>query len=287
VTDASASSQSRRSAERFFSRKSALIGLLLLFFIALSGVFAPFLTPYDQNQTDVYTIRTPPSKEHLLGADDVGRDVLTRLLYASRISLLVGFLSMLIQVCIGVLFGVAAGYFSGAVDLVVSRFVDLIMCFPFLVIVMTLISIIGTGTAKLALVIGFLSWPSVSRIVRNEVLQIRKDDFILSAKAMGLNSLEIITRHILPNILSSICVASSLAAARGILAEAAMSFLGIGIMPPAPSWGNMLKAAANISVLKYEWWLYVPPAVMVALTVLSIHGIAEGFAFTFAPRKRY
>jgi peptide/nickel transport system permease protein len=272
---------------RFFAYKPALLGLVILLAISFSAILAPMVTAWDQNQTDTLKLRNSPSSEHLLGTDDVGRDIFTRLLYASRISLLVGLFSMLIQILAGVTLGLISGYLGGIFDALICRVVDFIMCFPFFVIIMFIVSITGPGMWKLIFIIGLLSWPSVTRIVRNEVLQIRKNDFVVSAKAMGLNSFEIISRHILPNIMAPILIASSQAVARGILTEASMSFLGIGIVPPTPSWGNMLTAASNITTLKYQWWIYLPPAIMVILTTISINLIAAGLQRFLSPQKLF
>ena len=177
---------------------------------------------------------------------------------------------------IGVTLGAAAGYFGGVTDKVIMRMVDIIMCFPFFVIAVALAAVIGGSIWNLILIIGMLMWPGIARIVRTEVLTIRDNEYIMAAKALGLSPVQIIVKEVLPNVFSSILVASTLAVANGILMESTLSFLGLGVRPPAPSWGNMLVAAQNMAVLKNQWWMWIPAGAAVVLMVLAINFLGDG-----------
>lgn len=264
----------------------AVLSLAIITVFILVSIFAPVISPYDPNKTDLRSMRLEPSAEHLLGTDDLGRDVFTRLIYGGRISIAVGLASMLLQIVIGVTTGAIAGYFGGFVDKVIMRFVDLIMCFPFFVIAIALAAVLGGSIVNLILIIGMLMWPGIARIVRAEVLVIKESEFIQASRALGLNAWEILIRNVLPNILSSILVASTLSIASGILMEATLSFLGLGVRPPDPSWGNMLVAAQNMAVLKNQWWLWIPPGFTVVLMVLSINFLGDGLRDALDARQQ-
>lgn len=262
--------------KKFKQNKLALIGCLVIILFVLLSLFAPLISQYDPDATDLLQIRARPDRAHILGTDDLGRDIFTRLLYGGRISIAVGVASMVLQVLIGVSIGVIAGYFGGWVDKIIMRIVDVIMCFPFFVIAIALASVIGGSVTNLVLIIGMLMWPVIARIVRGEVLVAKQEEYVLAAQAMGLDPFEIIGAHILPNILSPILVSSTLSIAQGILMEATLSFLGLGINPPTPSWGNMLVAAQNMSVLSTKWWMWIPAGSAVILIVLSVNFVGDG-----------
>lgn len=262
--------------KKFFQNKMAVLGLIVIILFVILSVFAPLFTKLDPNQTDLLNIRGCPNAEHILGTDDLGRDIFTRLLYGGRISIAVGVISMALQLAIGVTIGTLAGYFGGILDKIVMRIVDVIMCFPFFVIAIALASVLGGSMTNLVLIIGMLMWPGIARIVRSQVLVIKENEFIMGARALGLNWLEIIFSHVLPNIVSSVLVASTLSVASGILMEATLSFLGLGVNPPDPSWGNMLVAAQSMSVLKNQWWMWIPAGTAVVLMVLAVNFFGDG-----------
>lgn len=262
--------------KKFFQNKMAVLGLIVIILFVILSVFAPLFTKLDPNQTDLLNIRGCPNAEHILGTDDLGRDIFTRLLYGGRISIAVGVISMALQLAIGVTVGTLAGYFGGILDKIVMRIVDVIMCFPFFVIAIALASVLGGSMTNLVLIIGMLMWPGIARIVRSQVLVIKENEFIMGARALGLNWLEIIFSHVLPNIASSVLVASTLSVASGILMEATLSFLGLGVNPPDPSWGNMLVAAQSMSVLKNQWWMWIPAGTAVVLMVLAVNFFGDG-----------
>lgn len=272
------------SIKKFTKNKLAVLGLIIIILLSLFSIFAPFITNYNPSTTDLYNIKSPPNAIHILGTDEVGRDVFSRLLYSGRISLSVGIASMFIQLIIGVTIGSIAGYYGGLVDSIIMRLIDIIMCFPFFVIAITIASIVGPNIFNLILIIGILMWPGIAKIVRAEILSLKESDFILSAKALGLSSMEIIIKHLIPSVISPILVASTLCVADGILTEASLSFLGMGVRPPNPSWGSMLSAAQNIQTLQNEWWLWVPSGIMVILTVLSINFLGDGLRNALDPK---
>lgn len=269
---------------KFKKNKLALFGSLILIILIIFSLLASFITKVDINKVDLCNISSPPSGEHILGTDEMGRDIFSRLIYGGRVSLLVGVMATFIQVTIGVTLGAIAGYFGGAVDFIIMRIVDIFMCFPFFVIAITLAALLGPSVWNVILIIGVLSWTSIARIVRAEILSIREMEYIEASKAIGLNWNEIIIRHIIPNVIPSILVTATLAIAGGILTESALSFLGLGVKLPKPSWGNMLSSAQKMSTLKNQWWQWVPPGLSVLLTVLSINFIGDGLRDALDPK---
>ena len=241
----------------------AVVGSLIIIVFVIMAIFAPIFATFDPNTTDLLNIRTSPNKVHILGTDDLGRDIFSRLLYGGRVSIAVGVASMILQILIGVTIGVIAGYFGGLIDKIIMRIVDIIMCFPFFVIAIALAAVIGGSITNLVLIIGMLMWPVITRIVRGEVLVTKQNEYILAAKALGFNTFEIIIHHIIPNIISAILVSSTLC-------------LGLGVNPPTPSWGNMLVAAQNMSVLSHKWWMWIPAGMSVVLIVLSVNFVGDG-----------
>ena len=275
--------QQRR--RKFFSNIPAVIGLTIIFILVMLAAFAPVITSYSPEETDLLNMRSSPSKEHILGTDDLGRDIFTRIVYGGRISILVGLASMLLQMTIGVSLGAIAGYFGGWIDQVIMRIVDMIMSFPFFAIAIALASVMGKGIANLIFIIGILMWPGIARLIRAEVLIAKESDYVKAAQAMGLGSREILINQIFPNILSPVFIASTLSVASGILMESTLSFLNLGVSPPTPSWGNMLVSAQNMAVLKDNWWMWIPPGLAVILMVLSINYVGEGLRDAYDVRR--
>lgn len=262
--------------KKFMKNKLAVAGSIVIVVFVIMSVCAPLFAKYEPNATDLLNIRSAPDHTHILGTDDLGRDIFSRLLYGGRVSIAVGVASMMLQIIIGVTIGVIAGYFGGIVDKIIMRIVDIIMCFPFFVIAIALAAVIGGSITNLVLIIGMLMWPVITRIVRGEVLVTKQNEYILAAKALGFNTFEIIVHDIIPNIISAILVSSTLCIAQGILMEATLSFLGLGVNPPTPSWGNMLVAAQNMSVLSHKWWMWIPAGMAVVLIVLSVNFVGDG-----------
>lgn len=273
------------SWRRFCRNKAAVFSLIVLLIIAVISLMAPIVTPYDYNTVDMSIVRQAPSAEHLLGTDEFGRDILTRLVYGGRVSMTVALAAMGLQLVIGVTLGCLAGYFGGWVDATIMRITDMVMCFPFYIIAICLAAILGQGLKNLVLIIAFLSWTGICRIVRAEILSLKENDYILAARSLGLMPGAIILRHILPNIISPILVSATLSIAGGIMSEASMSFLGLGVQIPQPSWGNMLNAAQSMQALVNEWWRWVPPGLAIMIVVLAINSVGDGLRDALDPKS--
>lgn len=269
--------------QRFRRHRLAVLGSTFLLVLAISAFSAPWLTPYGPYSTDLGAIRQGPSGNHLLGTDIAGRDVLSRLLYAGRVSLSVGLVSVAIYTAIGIVLGALAGYYGGWVDSVVMRLADIFLSFPTLIIVITMVSVLGPSIYNVMLAIGILEWPSIARLLRGDLLSLREREFTVAARATGASNARVIFRHLIPNAMAPIIVASTFGIAGAILTEASLSFLGLGVQPPTPSWGNMLTDSQSLTVLDSNPWLWLPPGLMIALAVLSINFIGDGLRDALDP----
>ncbi|HNU73946.1 MAG TPA: ABC transporter permease [Deltaproteobacteria bacterium] len=269
---------------RFFRDRLAVAGLVIvLSFFALS-ILTPVIAPYDPSAIDVDSILMPPSARHLFGTDDLGRDVFTRMLYGAGISLKVGFVAVGIATIIGVLLGSIAGYYGGVIDLIIMRFVDIMLCFPSFFLILAVIAFLEPSIFNIMAVIGLTSWMGITRLVRAEFLSLKERDFVLAAKTMGAKSPRIIFLHILPNAMAPVLVAATLGIASAVLVESALSFLGIGVQPPTPSWGNILTLGQ--STLGVAWWLSLFPGMAILITVLGYNLLGEGIRDAIDPRLR-
>jgi peptide/nickel transport system permease protein len=272
--------------DRFRRHKLALGGLGVLFILTLIAIAAPLLAQHGPYTTDLSAYRSPPDGSHLLGTDSAGRDVLARLMYAGRISLSVGIVAVGLYVAIGLLLGGLAGYFGGLVDSLIMRLADVVLSFPSIIVIITLVAILGPSIWNVMLVIGLLGWPPIARLVRAEFLTLRERDFVVASQAVGADHSRVIFRHILPNAMTPVIVNATFGMAQAILLEASLSFLGLGVQPPTASWGNMLNEARSITILEEMPWLWIPPGVMIALAVLSINFVGDGLRDALDPRAR-
>lgn len=263
-----------------------MFGLLIFTLLVILSVFAPYLTRYSPNELDLGSSYSPPTATHWLGTDGVGRDVWSRILYGGRISITVGLVAVTISIAVAILLGAVAGYVGGITDLTIMRLTDVAMSVPPLVLIITLIAIIGPSFRNTILVIGFLYWPGPARLVRGQILSLREKEFILGAQGLGASTIRIVFRHLLPNALAPLIVAATLQIARAILLEAALSFLGLGIQPPTPSWGNMLQSAQTITILEQRLWMWLSPGLVITVCVLSINFIGDGIRDAFDPYSR-
>jgi len=270
--------------QRFIRHRLALIGTTILLIVAVASIAAPLIVRHDPYTTDLRAYRKPPSSEHLLGTDSAGRDVLSRLLYAGRVSLSVGLVAVSIYVSIGIVLSGLPGYYGGWVDSVIMRVADMVLSFPSLIIIIVTVSLLGPSIYNVMLVIGALGWPPIARLVRGNFLSLRQQEFVVAAQAGGAKHRRIIFRHVLPNALAPVIVAASFGMAQAILLEAGLSFLGLGVQPPTPSWGNMLSDAQSVLVLRNMPWLWLPPGIMIAITVLSVNFIGDGLRDALDPR---
>lgn len=251
--------------------------------IALA-VLAPWIAPYNPTDIDVDHILEPPSRHHLLGTDELGRDVLSRMLYGARISLSVGLVAVGIATLIGVIVGAISGYYGGWIDILIMRFVDIMLCIPTFFLVLTVIAFVGPSIWNIMIVIGLTGWMGIARLVRAEFLSLKEREFVLSAHSIGASDLRIIFRHILPNALAPVLVSFVLGVAGAILTESTLSFLGIGVQPPTPSWGNILTSGKeNIEI---AWWLSVFPGLAILFSVLSYNLLGEGIRDAIDPRLK-
>lgn len=270
--------------KKFKSNKVAVFGLVLFLLIALLCVFSRQLFPFDPNAIDLESTLLPPSRIHWLGTDQIGRDMLARTFAAGRISLLVGVASVALAVLIGTLLGALAGYFGGWVDSLIMRIVDMVMTFPPIIVLMTLAAVIGSGTGKTVIVIGLLSWPLVCRLVRARILSLREMEFVAAAKTLGAGHAYIVFKHCLPNTIDVLVVFSSLGFVSAIMAEAGLSFLGLGVQFPDASWGSLISIAREASVLKQYPWIWLPSGIFIVVTALSANFIGDGLRQTFDPK---
>jgi peptide/nickel transport system permease protein len=279
-------SPGRMALRRFLRHRLALIGLAVIALIALVSFLAPLIAPMDPLKVDLAFFRKPPSPLHPLGTDSAGRDVLSRLLYAGQVSLTVGLVAALMSTSIGLVLGSMAGTYGGWVDVTIMRVTDVVLSFPALVVIITLVALVGPSMFTIVLGIGLFFWPTACRIVRGLSLSLREQDFFIAAQAMGATRGHIIVRHLIPSVLSPLTVTATFAVAQAILLEAALSFLGLGVRPPQPSWGNMLSDAQSLTILESMPWLWLPPGLAIAITVLAINFIGDGLRDALDPRQR-
>ncbi len=276
----------------FVRHKLALTGAIIVILLILGCIFGPMISPYDVEKSSLRNRYQPPSLEHVFGTDDLGRDMLTRLLFGGRISLSIGLLAMTIGVIIGVTVGSLAGFYGGKVDNVLMRLTDLMLTIPRLFLLI-LVSVIlrgidwpylqeAGGIAAITLVLGILSWMRIARLVRGSFLSLREKEFVEAARSLGLSNFRIIVRHILPNALSPVIVAATLGVAGAIISESGLSYLGFGVQPPTPTWGNMLRNAQD-EMMRGNMWMAVFPGLMIFITVLSINYMGDGLRDALDP----
>jgi peptide/nickel transport system permease protein len=270
---------------RFMKHRLALISLIFLVLLGLVAVLAPLVAPADPNAVDLRSLRAPPSPGHILGTDSAGRDVLSRLIFGARVSLTVGVAAAISAAGIGTILGLTAGFTRGWVDTVIMRVVDIFLSFPSLIVILLLVAILGPSVTTIVVVIALFEWPTSCRIVRQMTLALREHDFVLAARASGSSNFRIMRRHILSGVTSPLTVVATLLSAQAILLEAALSFLGLGVRPPQASWGGMLNEAQSITVLAGLPWLWLPPGIAIASTVLAINFVGDGLRDAFDPRQ--
>jgi len=269
---------------RLLENKLAVAGGVIVSVLLAASLLAPFIAPYDPAQIHVDRVLVPPCREHPLGTDQLGRDVLSRIIWGGRISLLVGFVAVGIATAIGVVLGAVAGYYGGWVDGLIMRLVDVMLCFPALFLILAVVALLEPSIWNIMVVIGLTSWMGVARLVRAEFLSLKERDFVLAARSLGARPARIIFVHILPNAMGPVFVSAILGIGSAILTESALSFLGIGVQPPTPSWGNMLTAGKDH--LKIAYWLSLFPGLAILLTVLGYNLLGEGIRDALDPRLR-
>jgi len=270
--------------ERFFKNKMAVAGSIVVMLLFAVSLLAPWIAPYDPSTIDLKHVLAPPSFGHPLGTDQLGRDVLSRMIWGARISLKVGFVATGIAMLIGTILGAASGYYGRWVDATIMRFVDIMLCFPTFFLILAVIAILEPSIWNIMIVIGLTGWMGITRLVRADFISLKERDFVSAARVIGASDFRIIFVHILPNAMASVLVAITLGIAGAILTESALSFLGIGVQPPIPSWGNILTAGKdNIDI---AWWLSLYPGLAILITVLGYNLLGEGIRDSLDPRLR-
>jgi ABC-type dipeptide/oligopeptide/nickel transport system permease subunit len=275
----------RTGLRRFRRHPLALASVVFLLLVIVAAVFAGVFSGHDPNAIDLVHARAAPSGAHWLGTDPTGRDVFSRLLHAARVSLGVGLSAAALAVVLGAVLGSLAGLLGRWVDTVVMRLADMFLSFPTLVVIVVVAGLLGPSVPTLIIAIGVFQWPTCGRIVRGVTLSLREHEYLLAARAAGAGSGWLMVRHILPAALPPICVAATFATAQAIGMEATFSFLGLGVQPPTPSWGNMLTDAQSLTVIASQPWLWLSPGIAVALTVLAVNFIGDGLRDAVDPRQ--
>lgn len=277
-------SPGRRALHELARRPIALGGLAVVVLVILVAVLAPVISPYDPAQQSYAVVRKPPSAAHLFGTDEVGRDILARIIWGARASLAAGLVSVAIAIAVGVPLGLAAGTAGGLVDGLISRFADAMLACPFLILAIALAAFLGPSLTNAMVAIGVTATPIFVRLTRGQVLTVKAEDYIEAARALGNPRWRVALRHILPNVMPALLVQASLTVATAIIAEASLSFLGLGQQPPAPSWGSMLNAAQRF--LSQAPWMAVFPGLAIMVTVLSFNLFGDGLRDALDPRSR-
>jgi len=272
----------QRALRRLVRRRGAMVGLAVVVFFVVLALFAPWISPYDPLATSWSAVRKAPGAAHYFGTDEIGRDVLARVIWGARASLMAGVISVSISLAIGVPIGLAAGYIGGWLDMLISRFTDAMLACPFLILAIALAAFLGPSLANAMIAIGIAATPIFIRLTRAQVLAVKVEDYIEAARAVGNSQLRIALRHVFPNIVAPLIVQATLAIAAAVIAEASLSFLGLGQQPPAPSWGSMLNTAKNY--VDQAPWMAVWPGLSIFLLVLSFNLLGDGLRDALDPR---
>ena len=272
--------------QRFLRHKVAMVSMIVLIVELALIVVLPLIMNLDPYSIHSGHFNAAPSAEFILGTDDVGRDVLSRLIFGGRVSLLVGICSTLISACIGIPLGLLAGYYGGPMRMVIMRLVDIFMSFPPMVIQLVLVTVMGPSALSVTLVIGLLSWTGFARLTYSKVISVKEQEYVEAAKASGATNLRQMLKDILPNSLAPLFVAFSFQVASAILQESGLSFLGLGVQVPQPSWGNMIYAAQTLSTLAFRPWMWVPPGICLVLTVICINFVGDGLRDALDPKMK-
>jgi len=269
---------------KFSRNRTAMLGAGIVLLFAVAALLAPWLATHDPLQTSFLSVRKPPSGVFWLGSDELGRDIYSRLLFGARASLMAGLVSVLIALAVGVPLGLAAGYFGRWTDSVISRFTEALLAIPFLILAIALAAFLGPSLSNAMIAIGLSAAPIFIRLTRGQVLTVKSEDYVQSARALGASSLRIIVSHVLPNVMPPLIVQATITVASAIIAEASLSFLGLGLQPPEPSWGSMLNTAKNFMV--QAPWLSISPGGAIFLVVLGFNLLGDGLRDALDPRQK-
>lgn len=249
-------------------------GILIIVVLSLAAILAPLISPYDPSAIDQTNMLMPPSNSHLLGTDSLGRDILSRMIYGARISLSIGLIAVGIATVLGLILGSLAGFYGGFIDSLIMRLVDIMLCFPTFFLILAVVAILEPSIFNIMAVIGFTSWMGPARLIRAEILSLKEREFIQAIRAIGASDFRIITRHLIPNAIGPVLVNATLGIAGAILLESGLSFLGLGVQPPTPSWGNILIESK--STLGVAWWITIFPGLAILITIAGFNLLSEG-----------
>jgi peptide/nickel transport system permease protein len=274
----------QRQFRRFLRHRMAVLSAIILIVLSIMAIGAPVFSPHDPNDVNIVAIKKAPTAEHLLGTDYAGRDVLSRLIWGSRVSMSVGLVAAAIGISIGTVIGLTSGFSGGKVDFWLQRVTDVVMTIPTFMITITMVAVLGPSIFNIMFVIGVFGWTGVCRLVRGETLSVRERDFVLASRCLGASSPRIMFRHILPNVVAPIIVAGTFMIAGAILTEAGLSFLGLGVKMPTATWGNMLTNSQSVTILESMPWLWLPPGLMITLVVLCINFLGDALRDALDPR---
>ncbi len=273
----------RNTKNKFKQNKLTVFGIVIILTMFFVGIFAPVLSPYSPNKINVDDIFLSPfQNNHILGTDSLGRDVLSRIIWGTRVSIKVGFVATGISIIIGIFIGSIAGYYGKRIDSILMRFVDMMLCFPSFFLILSVVAITKPCITNIMIIIGLTSWMGIARLVRGEFLSLKEREFTQAAKIMGASNMRIIFRHILPNAMAPVYVAATFGIAGAILTESALSFLGLGVQPPTSSWGNLLSTGK--STIEFAWWITAFPGLAILIAVLSYNLLGEGLRDILDPR---
>ena len=277
-------SESYRIFKVMTKNRAALIGLVIFILLIIVAILAPIIAPYDPNAQNIPNRLAQPSSSHLLGTDEFGRDILSRIIWGTRISLIVGFSVVAISISIGIIVGAVSGYYGGRVDTFLMRITDVFLSFPGLILAIGIMVILGPSLTNLILTLGIISWPTATRVVRGQALSIRDADYIQASKAIGTSGIKIILEHIIPNTISPVIIVATLGMGFAILAEAGLSFLGLGVVPPTPSWGSMISEGRTYFLVSPNMMTF--PGLAISITVLAFNVIGDGLRDALDPSLR-
>jgi len=273
-------------AYRLYKNRRAMVSLCLLTFVVLACVLVPVFSPFKMETTNMMERDLKPSAQHWLGTDYIGRDLFTRLFYGGRISLGIALAVTAIQCVIGVVMGSLAGFYGRLMDAIVMRLCEIFLSFPFLIICIVIAAVFGNSIPVLIFTLALLSWPSIARIVRGQILTLREMEYMEACEALGVSDARRIFKHLLPNVLAYVIVYATLGMASVILTETALSFLGLGVSPPRPTWGNMIQEAQNLMTLQGKWWYWVPPGVSIFVSVMCFNMLGDGLRDAIDPKMK-
>lgn len=270
----------------FFKHKLAVMGLAVLVVEILLMIFLPMVIEMDPVAIDNTAFNQAPGQVHLLGTDDVGRDILARVVYGGRISIIIGILATVISVALGLPLGLLAGYYRGKVETFIMRAADIFMSFPSMVLILVVVAVFGSSVPIIIVLIGVLGWPAIAKLIYGNVLSVRSKEYVESEKAIGTGSLKILFCTVLPNSIAPLWVSLAFRISNAMITESALSFLGAGVQPPTASWGNIIQAAANLAVLTRRWWIWIPAGVCLVVTIICINFIGEGVRDALDPKMK-